>query len=232
MIKSELAIIIGDTHFPFARYQDIDRVIEQARRLKPDLILQVGDRHDFYCFSKYARSYNLMTPKQELTRGLKQAKYFWAGLKDASPTAHCVSLLGNHDARLHKRVMERLPELESILDDLSLFSIPGVLTLPSDRDSFSFRINGEEVVAHHGWLSKPGDHARMFLKSAVVGHSHLGGLVHVTRHGGRSFFELNVGYMGDGRSPVFSYGGSKHKPWTLGYGLVDEYGPRFVRLPS
>jgi hypothetical protein len=206
-------------------------LVAAVRKAQPDLFVHAGDRHDFACFSKYPRSHNVLTPKQEITRGLKQQAEFWGALRLAAPKMRCVSLLGNHDARLHARVLERLPELESLPPLGAFFAHPGVETIHSSTGKFIARIAGEPVVFKHAARTTTrGSTAAWFGKSTVVGHSHEAYLDFSVAGPNRTIFELNVGYLGDGRAPAFKYGDPDYRGWTLGYGVIDGDGPRFVRL--
>ncbi len=150
-----------------------------------------------------------------------------AAKRKAAPKADCWQLLGNHDIRLHKRIMEKLPELFELLDFDHMFEFDGVQSLSSDRDILNLTINGEQVSFHHGFLSKLGDHVKYFQKSCVVGHSHRPGIMYEPIHG-KQLFELNVGYMGDPNSHVFKYGSTVKQKWGRGFGVIDPQGPRFI----
>lgn len=50
------------------------------------------------------------------------------------------------------------------------------------------------------------------------------------RIGGKTLYELNAGYLGDPESKALSYTPTKITNWTLGWGYIDEDGPRFVAL--
>jgi hypothetical protein len=142
--------------------------------------------------------------------------------------AACIQLRGNHDQRWRKRIAESLPEAAMFFNDDRFFDFPKVTTARNDRDPVPVKVAGEKVLLHHGWLSKLGDHCQHFDENALVGHSHKGGSVFQRRHD-RVIFELNCGFMGMDKSYVFNYGAAPHK-WTVGFGVVDHNGPRFIGL--
>src|SRR3954470_21332053 len=129
MPKQATVLCVGDTHFPFARRKSISAVIALAKLLKPNVIVQLGDLYDMYSYSRFARSYNLLTPAQEIKKGRQQASEFWREIRAASPKADCYGLIGNHDSRVLKKAMGLLPELEHFLDGISNFwQFDGVTT--------------------------------------------------------------------------------------------------------
>lgn len=197
-------------------------------RLKPLHIVQLGDLYDFYSFSRFPRTHNLMTPLQEVEQGRKEAEAFWRDIrKAAGPKAECYQLIGNHDARPAKRVLEKAPELGHLVErGLSgLWDFKDVTTMPSDREELV--LSG--IVFHHGWR-KHGDHVKHNHQSTVVGHLHTGGTVFVAIKG-ETLFELNAGYIANPLAVPMSYGAQKRfRKETQGVGWIDDLGPRFIPL--
>ena len=218
-----------DLHFPWAHEKALAWAVAAVRRYKPRYVVQLGDLYDQYCFSRFARNPNLMTPKQELERAGVLARKLWHDIKRASPSSKCYQLAGNHDARVHKRIADSLPELQGIIKYSGL-DFPGVTTVPDDRDYLELPLsNGQTLVVVHGWLGKHGAHMQYFNKSVLCGHLHRPGIVFDPQPKGPPLFELNAGYMADPRAPVFNYGASKRKKWQVGYGLIDGFStPSFV----
>lgn len=221
---SNRVLIVGDLHCPWENKKGIAKIAKIAKELKPTHIIQIGDLYDMYQFSRYPKRLSI-TPEDELRRGRRAAKNFWLKMKKAAPKAECIQLLGNHDVRPYKSLLSKAPELESLFRINELFKFPGVITLDTSRDNY----NLDEVLYHHGYLTGLGYHMTLNWSKAVVGHSHLGGVV-FRRFGKKTLWELNVGHCADTDSFVFDYGESKFKNWTLGVGIVDELGPRFIPL--
>lgn len=219
-------LIIGDVHFPFQHKEALGKIVAHAKSMKPDCIVQIGDLYDFYAFSKYPRSLNVMTPADEVRLGYEGAKTMWKDLQKASPGSECFQMLGNHDERVVRKLIQQSPEFEEMAKEwLEVrMTFPDV-TVVREQEFF---LNG--VCYMHGFRNAIGDHARYNQVSTVVGHSHRGGVVfEQNAHG--TFFELNVGWVGDKFSPVFSYQSQKRiSKTTLGFGIIDELGPRFCPL--
>lgn len=224
--KEPTYLVIGDTHFPAADSRVLEAIYKKAQEMKPDYIIQMGDLYDFFCFSKFSRSLNWMTPEEEINLGRQQAEEFWKRLQKASPKSKCHQLLGNHDQRLLKRVLDKVPELESLLKtQKELFNFPKVSTV---KDANSELIIND-ILFIHGYKSGLGSHMRRNGKRTVVGHSHLGGVVN-EKFLGSVLWEANAGYTGDPSQPVFKYSSQDTDKWTRGFLTIDGEGPKFVSL--
>lgn len=151
----------------------------------------------------------------------------WGTIKKYSPKAKCYQILGNHDVRMIKRTQEKLPELQGWIEEImkELYAFKGVTTLTNDKDVLKIG----DISFHHGYLSKLGDHLNLLGSKIVVGHSHVGGVVFKQCNGG-TLWELNAGYLADETSEPLRYRPVKTSKWTLGYGIVDSDGPRFVQI--
>jgi UDP-2,3-diacylglucosamine pyrophosphatase LpxH len=186
----------------------------------------MGDLYDFYSWSRFPKSVNLFSPTEELKAAISSAKKFWQKIREAAPKAKCYQLIGNHDERIYKRVIEKSPEFEDFINLEKLWDFEGVKVMPSEREELVLN----DIIFIHGYRGKIGDHAKFNLKHTVCGHLHRGGVVFV-RHGERIIFELNAGTVADLNSKPMSY--SKQKQFgnmTNGFGFIDEYGPSFIPL--
>lgn len=217
-------LVLGDLHSPFVHTKALKWVLELAKEYRPDSIVQIGDAYDMFSFSSFPRSSDYIKPSDEIEHGRALLECLWSDLQKASPKASCYQLMGNHDARILKRVLSSLPEVESLLDFRPIFSFKGVRTLKSERDELFIG----DICFMHGFRSKLGDHAKHNGMKTVCGHSHHGGVVY-HRLGDKILWELNAGFLADTDSAVFNYTRQrKISNWTIGCGLIDEHGPRFI----
>ena len=220
-------LCVGDCHFPFACRRAVKSVIALARKLKPKRIVQLGDLYDLYSYSRFARSYNVLTPVQEITKGRKDAAEFWKELQDAAGKGvECFQVLGNHDERLIKKTMGLLPELEHLIAEVNhLWRFDGVETQSSERDELIL----DGICYMHGYRPH-GRHVTYNLMNTVVGHLHLGGVVY-HRLLNKTIWELNAGYIADPKSVPMSYSKqAKISKSTQGVGWIDDHGPRFITV--
>lgn len=220
-------LIIGDIHFPFHHKKCLDAVHEFAKENKNDLsyIIQIGDLYDQYSHAKFPRSHNVFTPKDEEKLARQLAENMWKKFKEDCPNAKLIQILGNHDARPLKRVLESLPQMEHWVEKYfqELMSFENVETLLNAREEYKI----EDIFFNHGYASKLGEHRDHYLNNLVVGHSHTGGVSFRQIHG-KILWELNVGYVADQFSKGLSYTPTRTVKWTLGWGLIDAQGPRFI----
>lgn len=220
-------LVLGDTHFPWVSVDALSAVYAFAQA-NPDIdaIVQVGDLYDMYSWAKFPRSHIIYNPKEELTKGREMAEAMWAKLQELLPNARCYQLLGNHDIRPMKKVLEFAPELELFMHFKHFFEFPNVQLVDDPRQPLE--LGGVSFI--HGFLHKLGDHARKYLRSIVCGHTHKGGVVTVPLADGTVLFECNAGYLGDPTSRPMSYTATKWNEWTLGFACIDPWGARFIAV--
>lgn len=229
---NEIRILIaGDQHQPFIKKECFDAFYQFAKQVQPTHIIQIGDLYDMYAYSKFAKSLNIYTPKEELRLARKGAEEFWVKCQKIAPKAKCYQILGNHDWRPYKRVLEALPEAEDTCREMFLnwFRFPGVELVSDPRQEL---IIGNAAFIH-GYRSTIGDHMNHILMCVTAGHLHLGGTVFRNLYDAslgvnRIIYELGVGYMADPESKVFSYTPQKITKSTNGWGYIDCWGPRFI----
>lgn len=219
-------LAIGDIHFPWPNADWLNWVGELADQLKPQTIVQMGDLYDSYSSSRYPRDFDVASPEEELALAREYAVKMWKGLQSICPTAQCFQLVGNHDDRPIKRALEKAPDLLPYVSPTwrDMFKFDKVITIYDPKEELFLG----DIALHHGHRSKLGDHAKYNGCKTIVAHSHVGGCVsHQTKLG--NAWELNCGWGGDITKRPFGYRAQKniHKT-TLGVGLVDELGPRFI----
>lgn len=222
---AEKILVIGDMHLPFVNQNALSMVYAFAYKEQPDVIVQVGDLTDQYSASKFARSLNTYTPKAEDELAHQMAVEFWAKLLELVPNAKRFQLMGNHDARILKRIVEKFPEGEHLIEQAmrQRMTFNAVHTIHDPTEELF--ING--ILFTHGHYSKLGAHRDYNQCNVVCGHSHRGG-VNYRSYNGETFWELNAGFIGDPYSKALSYRPQRIHNWTTGIGLIDEYGPRFI----
>lgn len=216
--------IIGDLHFPWASQEHLMLAYQFIDYFKPESVIQMGDIYDFYSYSKFPRSHVVIRPDEEVDLARQMASSFWESIRRMCPKASMTQLVGNHDIRPHKRLIELVPELEALVDLKPLFTFDGVNTIHDSRTPYV----QDNVSFIHGFTS-PGAHRAKIHTHVVHGHTHRGALYwtkdpQVQRH----LFELDVGYLGAPEMKCFNYTPVKELSWTRGMGILNEYGPAFI----
>lgn len=220
-------LAIGDLHYPFADLAAVEWAIGLAKKLQPDIIVQVGDAYDMLSWGSFPKSANYFTPKQEIEIARDGLAKFWRDMQAASPQAQCYLLHGNHTIRPFRQLLEKAPALEVFISMKQWFEFPDVTFIEDHRQELII----DDICFIHGYRTKLGDHRDYTLMNCVVGHTHRGGTV-FRQIKGKQLFELNCGYLGDPNSKGFTYTPQKLIEWTQGVGFIDEHGPRFIPYPA
>ena len=223
--RGRTVVAIGDTHFPFHHHGALLWALDVIAEMRPAAVVQMGDLFDLYSFSKYPRSLDVMTPREELRQARAWGEWFWAQVHKLSPRAERYQLSDdNHGARPLKRAREWFAAGAGFVADAvaELHRFPGVKTMADARGDLEL----DGVVYQHGSL-RFGAHAANNRRDTVIGHLHRGGVVH--SQDGRAA-EMCVGWLGDvAQDAPFSYVAKRRAHGTtLGLGIVDGYGMRFV----
>lgn len=217
---------ISDIHWPFSNQKVLDRFYKYVGDNKPEYVILDGDAWDMYSHTKFPRSHNVFTPEDEEKMARKMNEDFWKEIKKVHPEAKCYQMLGNHDVRPLKRTMEVAPTIEHWLPRIfgALFTFPGVTTVLDPREELMLP---GDIMIHHGYRGKLGDHRDFALYNAICGHTHRGGVV-FREIRGATLWELNCGLAGDPLAKGLTYTPQRITGWTPGFGAVDEDGPRFI----
>jgi hypothetical protein len=180
-----------------------------------------------FSYSKYAKSLSVMTPKEESTRARACAEKMWKRFLNDCRKARLVQLVGNHDERPLIKILEKTPENEHIANDWfrRFMTFDGVETVFDPKQEFIY----DGVCYMHGFR-KFGEHAIYNQMNTVTGHLHRGAVQWNENING-SYFELNAGFLGDKDSAALKYKSQNRiTKMTLGFGIIDKLGPRFVSL--
>lgn len=217
---------ISDLHFPFYCERVVKRFLEYIAKHKPDYVILCGDAWDMYSFSKYPRSHNIFTPREERALCLKLNREFWERVKKTHPGAKCYQLIGNHDLRPLKRILEAVPAAEDWANEMFQkdFTFEGVTTLFDAREELYLK---EDTIAFHGAKTRLGANRDYTLMNCINAHTHAGGTV-FKQIRNAVLFEANSGHAGDPESKGLTYTPNKITDKTPGFAAGDCWGPRFI----
>jgi predicted phosphodiesterase len=228
-------LVLGDTHMPWmskAAFTVVTNFLEENGH-GFDYVVQIGDLYDLFSTGRWAGTRDLITPKEEFLQGRAMAEEFWKILQKRCPNAQCYQIMGNHDDRPMRQIIDKAPELASLLDIKHLWEFPGVKTQHDSRQELIL----DGICFMHGFRSQPGAHAKWNQMRTVVGHSHRGGVhffpVRTLRDGklvSHTAWELNAGYLGDPSQVPLQYSKQSLTNWTLGFAMIDGCGPRFCPI--
>lgn len=216
---------VPDLHSPYSNLESLTLLYTEIERHKPDIVIQLGDALDMYSFSKFPKSQNVHTPKQEISEGKALLEEFWKIIHKLVPKAKKYMLVGNHEERLPKRVLERLPEFES------LFSLKNLLTFKNVETVTEPEIEIDGICYFHGFYTKPYQHLRYYQRSCVFGHTHNAWVLwEKPIFSKKPLFEMSTGYLADDSMIPIQYTATKKNRWSKGYGIIDDGIPTFFPL--
>ena len=219
-------VVFGDIHLPYHCRASVSRGLAIVAEEKPDIIVVLGDFFDCFNFSNFPRSLNVQNPQSELVDARLAGEDFWRIIHKRAPKAKCYQLTGNHEERIRKRILEKCPEMESLIDLRQLFKFNNVETVPYRQELVL-----NNVLYTHGFLSKLGDHARHYGMNCVVGHTHRPGIVYIPQFEKKTIFEANAGYLARPEDhPALQYTPTKYSKWTRSLLKIDDQGPRIILL--
>jgi predicted phosphodiesterase len=222
-------VAIPDLHLPWVKLDCLKEIYKIIRHEKPTHIVQLGDLYDQYMFSRYDKDFNVISPKEEIEYSREMSKAFWANIHRIGKYK-CIQLVGNHDVRFAKRIMQCLPSLAHEIRGLreKYYKFEGVSTYSSDREYIE--IDG--VIYCHGWLSGITGHKRYFRQSVVHGHSHKPDLHYdqLSKSDFKPLWELDCGCLADSKAVPFDYTNSIMTNWKPAVGIIHNSSPELILL--
>lgn len=114
IIEGKQMLVMSDIHLGFHDKKAIETSIERGGRKKPEVILLNGDIMDCVSISRFNKSWDSRSFKDELDLG----RGFLKWMRDKFPKAEIIYKLGNHEARLQKYIQSNADALDGIEDFL------------------------------------------------------------------------------------------------------------------
>lgn len=112
-VDKQYIVIGSDIHIPFQDDEAVRAFVDYCTTLKPKYIVLNGDILDMYRLSKFAKGEG-RNPKYEI----EMCRELLKTLRDACPDSKIFYVIGNHETRYEKYILERAPEIESLMDDI------------------------------------------------------------------------------------------------------------------
>jgi len=214
-------LCIPDLHSPFIHKRALKFCRTINEEYSCDRVVIVGDLFDQYCFSRYAKDPDSLSPRSEIEKAKRQI-HSWV---EAFPSVDIT--YGNHDMRLFKRLRE-----SNIPPDMFVKSYNKIFGLP-DTWRWSDKITVDRVLYMHG--SKAGEYSHVNIakdlrRSVVSGHTHSSGGVHYISSYDDTIFGMNVGCLIDSNCYAFAYASEMTRQPVLGAGVIIDGFPTFIPL--
>lgn len=192
-IKNGTIVIASDIHIPFQDDKAVECFLNYCQTKQPEVIILNGDVLDMFRLSRFTKGEG-RNPLEEM----EICQELLSRLRNENPNADIYYIIGNHEMRLEKYVLDKAPELASLVEDV--FSIIKV-------DKFNIKGCGRLLVndnflVKHGTLlgNKSGLSAIKEMENSYMsgasGHCHKAAK-YICRKAGRKFIWLETGCLCD-----------------------------------
>lgn len=192
VISNGLVMSISDIHIPFQDESALKAVYKFIKKYTPDVLILNGDILDMYMLSRFTKGEG-RNPLEEINQCREVLKKLRTLMGKKKPIYY---VIGNHETRLERCVLSKVPELESLVEDV--FTIIGVEKFDI-KGCASLTIN-DIVSIKHGTLlgNKSGLSAIKEMEASYMsgtsGHTHRL-CKYIARKAGRKFFWIESGCL-------------------------------------
>lgn len=171
---SHKVLVLADVHIPFQNNDSIKKAIEVGKKLKPDIVVLLGDILDCVSISRFIKR----TDERDFNKEVLAARKFLESITKTFKGCKFYYLEGNHEQRISHYLLTHADALAN-LDELSLPSLLhlkqwGITFLPCEQI-----LQIGKITLTHGNLLKgtcsmfPARSLYMSAKcSAMIGHAH------------------------------------------------------------
>lgn len=206
-------IYVGsDIHIPFEDKKAVKAFLDACEITQPEVIVLNGDVMDMFMLSKFTKGEG-RNPAEEV----EETRELLRDLRRRCPKSDIYYIIGNHETRLERYVLNKAPELSSLVEDV--FSILKVSDF-NIRGCSSLTINNNLVFKHGTLLgNKSGLSAIKEMENAYMsgcsGHTHRL-CKYIARKSGRKFFWIETGCLCD-LNPEYMV----NPNWQQGFAMVE-----------
>jgi len=171
--KPVTALVYADGQSPFHDRRTWRLIVDFARRMKPSLIINLGDDADCYHWSSFSKSQQDAPPcarRWHADAEITATQDKWEEIREAVPNARRIYLEGNHEARVRNFFQRNAPDVETKDTDFE-----SVFKVHDWWDYYGLDFNvGKLWFTHGSTYAKYA--ARQMLEawgsSVVFGHAH------------------------------------------------------------
>ena len=211
-ITDGTVVIASDIHIPFQDKAAVKAFLSYVKGKQPEIIVLNGDVLDMFMLSRFTKGEG-RNPLEEI----KMCQALLATLRSTCPNSEIFYVIGNHETRLEKYVLNKAPELASLIEDV--FSIIKVEDY-NVRGCASLTINDNFVMKHGTYIgNKSGLSAIKEMENAYMsgatGHVHRLS-TYRARKAGRKFVWIETGCLCD-LNPEYCV----NPNWCQGFAVVE-----------
>lgn len=191
---SKTYLIFGDLHFPF-QHPLAFLFLKELKKLKPDIVIDLGDMFDFYSMSAFKKNLAEMKGGNQEWEELEASVYTLAEI-----FPNLVALSGNHHERINSRMADCGIPKKLLKNPFELFDIDW---------QFKDKYEDKNLVAIHG-TQLSGKYAlqraiELFRKNIVFGHTHAVQGISYHNNGENVVFAATPGCLVDRESYAQAY---------------------------
>ena len=216
--STSVVLVIPDLHCPWEHPDALAFLMAVRDKIKPDIVVDLGDEVDFYGMSRFDHDPDVVSPGGELSLAIKHLIPFYREFPDMLV---CQS---NHTHRVHAKAQK------AGLPSSTVKSIEEILKTPEGWVyKYCHTIDG--VDYKHG-TGKSGanahvNHAKATGRSTCIGHIHAYAGVNYIRPG---LFAANFACLIDKKADCFKYAADMDDNIVLGCGVVS-HGKKATFIP-
>ena len=220
-------IVINDLHLPWHDPKAVEIVLDVAKQEQVDEIILNGDVCDMYGASRYpASSLNMQTTLEDELNAVKE---FLIGLREMFPSQKVMFIMGNHEARLDKFIIEKCPELWNLFT-LKVFCDFEKLKIDHIPYNSAYQVGKSNLFVQHSPPSYGENGARTSLlkkvdRSFIYGCTHRQQHATITGGSNKVYHCWFNGWLGsvdltEEHKTVFSYA-KNNSNWQQCFILID-----------
>ncbi len=217
--REQTILVCPDTHVPYHDPAAWEVFLNVARKLRPDVLVMIGDFADCYAISSHLKSptrrhrfieeLDVVNEKLDELCALRVPRMVWTA--------------GNHEARSTKIVAERVPELDGLVRTLPEYLrvaergiewVPYRQGINIGRMFFTHDVGRCGVYAARQSLIDVGG-------NVTFGHSHRAAVAYQGTAKGEGHVSLNVGWLGSYDEIDYVHAIRARRDWQHAFGLVD-----------
>lgn len=225
-MNTKSILVLSDTHFPYVKKEYFKWIKKLRDKLKPTLVIHIGDLVDFHSISQHLHSAELPNIKYEIEDAKKHIKQ----LRKIFPCEIKI-MWGNHDIRIQK-LAEKSAIPNSFLKDINqILDIDPkwkwtwheklILTLP----------NKTKVFFTHHFKSNVLSSSKELGMSYTCGHQHTRSSVEMWSSPTALNFAMCVGCSIDPKHEAFKYGKNFIKRPIISVGSIINSQPQIHSMP-
>lgn len=208
-------VIISDIHIPFQDNKAVGAAFDYINKVRPKVVVLNGDIVDFFKLSHFTKGEG-RNPAQEI----KECQKLFKQLKKVlDEDAKIYYVIGNHETRLEKYVLQNAPEVASIIDDVfSILEVEkyGIVGCSQVLFNKLFLCRHGKLLGKYSGMSAMKELAASYT-SGASGHSHRLSLF-ICRKNGIKYVWMETGGLMD-MNPTYIV----NPDWQQGFGVVEFY---------